>query len=344
MANAACLTTTGLEDVEATAAEGLPCSLQVDADNGPPVVYREYAPRADLKAYVVCTWTLDIRAGRRPHRQNILPDGCSDIIWMGEARPIVVGPMTRPALSTVTDAMTITGVRFRPEAAAAMLGVPANELTDRKIDLDELWRRHVVDAASERLWTQRSADGRINAVQSLIHSRIESSIALRRNEADALPDPIVQQAIARLAAYRPGGIGEVARQASISERQLRRRFLTAAGYSPKLFQRVVRFQRLLALAKLLAPASAGAALRVSRTLPAMTCEVKLANDHSSTRPTQPTRLTRPPRLGDTAHIAGYADQAHMTREVAEFAGVTPSALLGKVDSALALYDLLHTVD
>jgi AraC-like DNA-binding protein len=68
-----------------------------------------------------------------------------------------------------------------------------------------------------------------------------------------------------------------------------------------MFQRIVRFQKLLALSK----------------------------DHSSAR------------LGDAAHAAGYADQAHMTREVGEFAGVTPSALLGKVDSALALYDLLH---
>jgi AraC-like DNA-binding protein len=299
MANAAASPTpplTGPEDSDGPGA--LPCSLQVEA--GPPVVYREYAPPADLKAYVVCTWSLDVRAGEQPHQQHVLPDGCSDIIWMGDAPPIIVGPMTRPTLSNVTEGcLAITGVRFRPEAAAVVLGVPANELADRRIALDDvcdLWSRHLVSAASERLWEQPTAAGRVEAVQSLIASR--------RNQLAAPPDPIVQHIISRLAAYRPDGIRELARDAGISERQLRRRFLTAAGYSPKMFQRIIRFQKLLALAK------------------------------ADSR-------TRPARLGDAAHIAGYADQAHMTREVGEFAGVTPSALLGKVDSALALYDLLH---
>ena len=46
------------------------------------------------------------------------------------------------------------------------------------------------------------------------------------------------------------------------------------------------------------------------------------------------------RLGDLAMLAGYSDQAHMTREVDEFAGVSPSAVLGKIVSALTLSDLL----
>jgi AraC-like DNA-binding protein len=274
----------------------VPCSLQVDqVDTTPAVVYREHAPPPHLRAHVVCTWTLEIRAGEQPHRQHVLPDGCSDIIWTGGAPPIVVGPMTSPAVTTNTKATSIIGVRFRPEAAAAVLGVPAHELTDRRILLDELWNRHVVSAASERLWEQRTIVGRVGAVQSLIASR---------RDRIAMPDSTVQQAIAWMAAdhrHRPGGVGELAREIDISERQLRRRFLTAVGYSPKMFHRIVRFQKLLAL----------------------------ANHHPSAR------------LGDAAHAAGYADQAHMTREVGEFAGVTPSALLGKVDSALALYDLLN---
>ena len=67
----------------------------------------------------------------------------------------------------------------------------------------------------------------------------------------------------------------------MSERQLRRRFVAAVGYSPKMFRRTLRFQKLLALAKASAPV----------------------------------------RLGHVGLLAGYADQAHMTREVGEFAGV-----------------------
>jgi AraC-like DNA-binding protein len=269
-----------------------------NATAAPAVVYREHVPQAELKELVVCMWTLEVHVdgGDTPHRQHVLPDGCSDIIWANDARPIVIGPMTRPALSTMARATTLVGVRFRPDAAARVLGVPANELADRKVALDDLWTRDVVSIASERLWEQRTTAGRIGVVQSLLASRRAQL---------APPDRSIQHAIAQVVADRPGGdIRGLARQLGISERQLRRRFLAASGYSPKMFQRIVRFQKLLALAK----------------------------RHPAAR------------LGDAAHVAGYADQAHMTREVREFAGVTPSALLGKVDSALALYDLLHARD
>jgi AraC-like DNA-binding protein len=280
-----------------------PCSLPVGA--GPSVIYREYAPPPGLEPYTVCAWTLEIPTGDRSHRQRVLPDGCSDIVWIGAAPPIVVGPMTRSVLSTIGAGTTVFGLRFRPEAAASVLGVPAGELTDRHARLDELWRRHDVDAASGQLWEQRTAAGKIAVVQGLVASRRDAIASSN----PAASDPAVRYAIARLTAIRPEGVGELARQIGMSERHLRRRFTDAVGYSPKTFQRIVRFQTLLALAKRRHSIS--------------------ADDRHQTG------------LGQLAHRAGYADQAHMTREVSEFAGVTPSAILGKVVSALALYDLLH---
>jgi AraC-like DNA-binding protein len=45
------------------------------------------------------------------------------------------------------------------------------------------------------------------------------------------------------------------------------------------------------------------------------------------------------RLATLAAEAGYADQAHMTREVRELCGTTPGRLLGRQASAFALSDL-----
>lgn len=219
----------------------------------------------------------------------MLPDGCSDIVWIGDAPPIVVGPMTRSALSVLEAGTTVVGLRFRPDAGARVLGVAGHEVVDRQVRLDQLWRRQDVDDASERLLDQRSAAARIAAAQSLLISRRDQM---------RVRDTVVEQALpAVIAAER---IDRVARTLAISERQLRRRFLASVGYSPKTFQRILRFQTLLAIAQA----------------------------HPSAR------------LGQVALSAGYADQAHMTREVSEFAGVTPAALLGRVVSALALSDLL----
>jgi transcriptional regulator GlxA family with amidase domain len=103
-----------------------------------------------------------------------------------------------------------------------------------------------------------------------------------------------------LVAGRQDRIEGVAKSIGVSGRHLHRSFMASVGCGPKLFQRILRFQRLLTLAKA-----------------------------DSSAP-----------LGHVALSAGYADQAHMTRDVGEFAGVTPSALLGKVVSALALSELL----
>jgi AraC-like DNA-binding protein len=83
-----------------------------------------------------------------------------------------------------------------------------------------------------------------------------------------------------------GGLARAARDVGLSERQLRRRSLDAIGYGPKTLERVLRFQRFV------------------RTADAA-----------------PERS-----LADLAFEAGYADQAHLTRECTRLAGLPPAAL------------------
>jgi AraC-like DNA-binding protein len=104
--------------------------------------------------------------------------------------------------------------------------------------------------------------------------------------ADTAPDHAVSRAAALL--RDPAARTEVlAGKLGLSERQLRRRVHAAAGYGPKTLQRVLRFQRFV------------------RMLDA---------------------APQPPDLASAAALAGYADQAHLTRECSALAGLTPAAL------------------
>ena len=111
--------------------------------------------------------------------------------------------------------------------------------------------------------------------------------------ADALsvrpPDSLVLHAARLLRAPRSRA-EQVAGQLGISDRQLRRRFDAAVGFGPKVLSRVLRFQRFLA--GLDAAAAGGGSAD----------------------------------LAGLAADAGYADQAHLTRESACLAGQTPAAL------------------
>jgi AraC-like DNA-binding protein len=104
--------------------------------------------------------------------------------------------------------------------------------------------------------------------------------------ADGAPDPAVARAAALL--RDPAARTEaVAADVGLSERQFRRRCQAAAGYGPKTLQRVLRFQRFV------------------RMLDAS---------------------AEPPDLASAAARAGYADQAHLTRECSALSGLTPAAL------------------
>src|SRR5215469_7269512 len=100
------------------------------------------------------------------------------------------------------------------------------------------------------------------------------------------PDPAMARAAALL--RDPAARTEViAAEVGLSERQLRRRCHAAAGYGPKTLQRVLRFQRFVRMLDAAVP---------------------------------------PPDLALAAIRAGYADQAHLTRECSVMSGLTPAAL------------------
>src|SRR5688572_2911873 len=195
----------------------VPCSLHLAAL--PTSIYREYAPLPALRRHLVCAWTLEIAAGTRRHHQRIVPDGCSDIVWIGEAPPIVVGPMTHSAISTSNAGTTLVGLRLRPEAGARVLGVSAHEVVDRHVRLDQLWRRQEVRDASERLLEERTAAARAATAQSLLASR-QDEIESR--------DSIIEDAVSLATAAER--VDRMATVLGISERHLRRRFLALAGY------------------------------------------------------------------------------------------------------------------
>ena len=209
------------------------------------MAYRELPQRDEL---VACLWTND--GGPRTHR--ILPDACVDIVSVN-GRLRVAGPATRAHMTTAGGATF--GVRFRIGAAGAALGLPASELLDLSVPLEDVWG---------------AAAGRIEAT-----SAHELAEAVRRRGA---ADPLV----------RAAATGTPRQALGIGDRQLRRRFLDAVGYGPKTLERILRFQRFLVLA-----GRDGAGL------------ARLALD------------------------AGYADQAHLTRECTRLAGLPPAALLAE---------------
>src|SRR6516164_423019 len=188
--------------------------------------YAEWAPPAALRGSEACLWASVVADGA-DREALVLPDACSDLVWEQGVGGYLAGPDTGP-VRTVTKAGTVlVGVRFRPSAGGAVLGLPLSELRDQRVPLADL-----LPAAARRL----------PATLSPVQAAARALDAVGPLVADGTPDPAVSRAATLL--HDPSARTEaVADEIGLSERQLRKRCHAAAGYGPKTLQRVLRFQR-----------------------------------------------------------------------------------------------------
>lgn len=188
------------------------------------MTYREILPAAALRPYVDRFWT---RSGPEGDDGTlVLPDGCVDVLFFvdrGEA--FIVGAMTKPTLVRVAD--RIVAVRFRPGAAASVLGIPAREVTDRRVSLDDLGPRG--------LRIERPAGDALGALTRAVHERLAAC--------EGELDRKVAFAIDRLTRARPSTVRDVTAELGWTRQHLARRFAHEVGIGPRAFGRIARMQR-----------------------------------------------------------------------------------------------------
>ncbi|HKW48537.1 MAG TPA: helix-turn-helix domain-containing protein [Gemmatimonadaceae bacterium] len=182
----------------------------------------------------------------------------------------VMGPVTY-ATQPDPERSAMVAVYLRPRGNAALLGVTAAEITDRVLPLGDVWHDFALPAEQATL----------DVVEQCLMRRLRS----------AAPSARALQ-IAELASFvrRAGGAVSVARMADlagVSPQHLGRLFLEHIGVAPKLYARLARFRAGLRYVQ--HPHDAGGWSRLAARL-------------------------------------GYADQSHFIAEFREFASFTPEQL------------------
>jgi AraC-like DNA-binding protein len=193
--------------------------------------YREILPHPALRAWVDRFWLREPEpeAPSAAGPDCILPDGCIDVLIGLDTRTVhVVGTMTE-ALHVNAQRVSTAAVRFRPGAAAALLGVAAHELTDRRVPLGDLGARwlspRALDAASP------------GAALRLL----EQSLLVRRDAAQL--QPAVARTVELCFGSTPFTVEALADELGWSRQRLTRVLLDEVGLSAKQLLRVGRLQR-----------------------------------------------------------------------------------------------------
>jgi AraC-like DNA-binding protein len=255
--------------------------------------YLSYDPGPPLRGLVENLWSL---RDAPPHaRERILPSGTLELVInlhedefriydVAESRPpkrlpgaIVSGAYRRPFVIDTEEHASVIGVHFAPGGALPFLGVPPGLLADAHLDLETLWPRKAAELR-ERLCQARSSAKRFRILESALVARLRG--------------PFQHHGAVRLALEqiaRPGvTVAAVANQAGLSHRHLIELFTAAVGVPPKLFGRLQRFQR---------------AMAVVQQAPSV-------------------------NWAELAARCGYYDQSHLIKDFGEFSGFSPADLLG----------------
>jgi AraC-like DNA-binding protein len=263
--------------------------------------YLELPPTPALASLVECIWLLSDDGDAMPATpQRIVPDGCVEIV-------VNLGrPMRRLHESGASElqplriavGQTERHVTIAPTGAVDLLGIrfhPAGARPVLRHSTAELTGRIEALGAVAPALDAALERGLASARTPAERVAVVESALLERVSGQPAVDPRVRVAVDRLLA-RDGclRISGLARDLGTSTRQLERRFEREVGLGPKRLARILRFQSVFR--------AAGSGVVSGWAAVALEC--------------------------------GYHDQAHLTREFKDFAGVTPPPFFAR-DEVLA---------
>ena len=169
---------------------------------------------------------------------RVLPDGCIDVVWSPGGGLQVAGPNTTAFLTTLPSGSSATGIRLKPGAAPALLGVVAPELLDTLVAPGDLWGMRAANL-EEAVGLAATPAERRAAIESFLLERVGEA---------SLPDPLVAAVTSHLM-RRPRSVAALADELGYSDRHLYRSVVAGVGYGPKRLARILRLQRALGAAR-----------------------------------------------------------------------------------------------
>lgn len=192
--------------------------------------------RGSLSSYVEALWLSEGYA--QPHRrERVLPTGSMDLVMrLDDAREMgsFSGARSTAFVLDTSKPLSVIGVRFKAGGGAAFIGLPAGELRDERVSLDDLWR----DSAPrlrDQLLEATDPQAKLHVLEQFLLARLT-----RR------PRCATDYALAQFQ-RAPGAasIGQIVEHTGLSSRRFIALFRDRVGLTPKLFARLCRFRRTL---------------------------------------------------------------------------------------------------
>lgn len=217
------------------------------------MIAAHYIPTPPLSEFVSVMWYWD--GYIQPHaHERILPDGCMTIAFSIEERSllkprpgnsapasdaagqVICGPRSSPMVLETADMVTTLGIQFKPGGGFPFLRMPAGELRDLCIPLDDVFGA-AARSLRERLLECAGPPQMFAAAEQWLLSHLARSLEKH---------PAVEYATQQFvhgALTQP--LSRVLDRIGYSQRHFNQLFADEVGLTPKRFLRVRRFQQVI---------------------------------------------------------------------------------------------------
>lgn len=122
------------------------------------MLYKEFIPHPSLQQHIKCYWVFENSYGPN-HFERMIPDGNIDFVFHYGQRPSLIingkeihkpadflgGHLINAALLKFSGGLKMFGIKFYPWSSAVLYKMPAHELNNRRVPLEEIAGHWVKD-------------------------------------------------------------------------------------------------------------------------------------------------------------------------------------------------------
>jgi AraC-like DNA-binding protein len=218
------------------------------------MLYVTHFPKPPLNQFVELFWFYDGFPSRSHKKERLMPDGSVELVINlneDETRiydrenlekcerlpgTVLCGPHSSFFVIDTAEQDSVMGIHFKPGGAFPFFKLPADELQNQHVSLEDLWgteaallRERLLEAPTPEMKFQLLEDCLVAQTSKPMerHRAVNQALSLFRN------------------IHTAPAMADVSDQIGISSRHLIQLFSNEVGLTPKLFCRVRRFQQVL---------------------------------------------------------------------------------------------------
>ncbi|WP_373524589.1 DUF6597 domain-containing transcriptional factor [Aquiflexum sp.] len=209
-----------------------------------------FPPSQVLQPFIKCYYILEGDFGRKT-RDVFFADGCIEMIFnfdvdfyrngKKEYWAKVIGQITEPLEVMAAGKGKCFGIWFHPHGFSNFSNIPVGHFTDKAIQLNDFFEAPFLGRIQEL-----NFKGDVNQLITFINAFFERKLIVHTYEPK---NKLLEFAMSKLTLETPADISILCDELNISRRYLELIFAEKIGLSPKLFQRILKFQKALSEVK-----------------------------------------------------------------------------------------------